>query len=229
MIPIDQGVASMLFMLWKKYELSLLKDSIALRVVDRSSVPILCIDDEGLEYEEILRTHDFNIKVLKDIEDIKAVKEYPIVICDIQGVGKSFGSKYQGAHIIEEIKKQYPHKIVIANTGQKHDVRYNKYFIMADYTIPKDIDSDQWVENLDNAIKKVASPVEQWKRMRDFLFENDVTTRQVYLLEMDYVKSILSKNQKTLLESQVLASINSNAKAVMQGFAASFIFKLVVG
>jgi hypothetical protein len=217
------------FIFGKQFELSQLKEINPLENHSRASVPILCIDDEGLEYEEIIRNHGFNIRVFKDIEDIKAVKEYPIVICDIQGVGKSFGSKYEGAHIIQEIKKHYPEKIVIAHTGQKHDARYNKFFEMSDFTLPKDIDSDEWIDNLDNTIKKVVDPIEQWKRMRDYLYKNDVTTKQVYLLEMEYIDSILSKDKSKFAKRKTTLGLSADVRGVLQGFVASLIFKLVIG
>ena len=213
----------------KKYELSDLNGIEDLGSRERGKVPILCIDDEGLEYEGIIRHHGFNIRVVSDVDDIKAVSEYPIVICDIQGVGKAFKSQFQGAHIIEEIKKQYPNKVVIAYTGQKHDARYNKFFLMADAMYSKDIDSDQWVENLDQAVKKVVDPVAQWKRMREYLFRKDVSTRNVYLLELDYIESMLKKNKNILANSKALKGVNPDVRGVMQGFVASLLFSMVAG
>tara|TARA_B100000965_G_scaffold345521_1_gene316377 strand:- start:556 stop:1221 length:666 start_codon:yes stop_codon:yes gene_type:complete len=213
----------------KEYELSELNGIEEAGGRDRGKVPILCIDDDGLEYEGIIRHHDFNIRVVPDINDIKAVSEYPIVICDIQGVGKAFKSQFQGAHIIEEIKKQYPNKVVIAYTGQKHDARYNKYFLMADAMYSKDMDSDQWVENLDQAVRKVVDPVAQWKRMREYLFSKDVPTRSVYLLELDYIESVLKKDKNILAKSKVLKAVSPDVRGVMQGFVASLLFNMMVG
>ena len=213
----------------KEYELSELNGIEEAGGRDRGKVPILCIDDDGLEYEGIIRHHDFNIRVVPDINDIKAVSEYPIVICDIQGVGKAFKSQFQGAHIIEEIKKQYPNKVVIAYTGQKHDARYNKYFLMADAMYSKDMDSDQWVENLDQAVRKVVDPVAQWKRMREYLFSKDVPTRSVYLLELDYIESVLKKDKNILAKSKVLKAVSPDVRGVMQGVVASLLFNMMVG
>lgn len=213
----------------KEYELSELNGIEDVGGRDRGKVPILCIDDEGLEYEGIIRHHGFNIRVVHDVNDIKAVSEYPVVICDIQGVGKTFRSRFEGAHIIEEIKKQYPNKFVIAYTGQKHDALYNKYFLMADAMYSKDIDSDQWVENLDLAIRDVIDPVAQWKRMREYLFSKDVSIRNVYLLELDYIESIIKKNKNILANSKILKNINPDVRGVMQGFIASFLFSIVAG
>lgn len=218
----------MLFYL-KVYNLSVLNTINPLENKGRAAVPILCIDDDGLPYEEILRTHDFNIRVLKDIEDIKATSDYPVVICDIKGVGKKFGSQFEGGHIIEEIKKNYPDKVVIAYSGQQFDARYNKFFSMSDFVLTKDIDSDVWVSILDETISKVASPIEQWKRIRDYLYFHEVSTRKVFELEQEYIKAIINKDKSKFGTTKTLEGLSSDVRSVLNGFVASLIFKLIIG
>lgn len=197
--------------------------------IERSSVSILCIDDQGLEYEEIIRNHGFNIRVLKDIEDIKAVTEYPVVICDIKGVGKSFGSKFEGGHIIEEIKNKYPEKVVIAYTGQQFDATYNKFFSLADFTLSKDIDSDTWVSTLDETIRKVVSPIEQWKRMRDFLLNKDVSLKTVFQLEQQFIDAVLTKDKSKFAKDSTVKGLEGDVRSVITSFIASILFKMVFG
>ena len=144
-------------MVWffgKTHELSELDNLNRDAEFKRNAVDILCIDDQGLKYEGIIRHHGFSIRVLNDIEDIRQVSDYPIVICDIKGIGSKFNSPFEGGHIIQEIKKHYPQKIVVAFSGHQFDARYNKYFKMSDYVLTKDIDSDEWIEVLDEIIKK---------------------------------------------------------------------------
>jgi DNA-binding NtrC family response regulator len=197
--------------------------------IERSSVSILCIDDQGLEYEEIIRNHGFNIRVLKDIEDIKAVTEYPVVICDIKGVGKSFGSKFEGGHIIEEIKNKYPEKVVIAYTGQQFDATYNKFFSLADFTLSKDIDSDTWVSTLDETIRKVVSPIEQWKRMRDFLLDKDVSLKTIFELEQQFINAVLTKDKSKFAKDSTIKGLEGDVRSVITSFVASILFKMVFG
>ena len=172
-----------MFIVGKTRDLSELKTMDNAYQPDRAAIAILCIDDQGLEYEAIIRNHGFNIKVLRDVEDIKSVSDYPVIICDIKGIGRVFGSKYEGGHIIQEIKSKYPEKVVIAYTGQQFDATYNQFFTLADFTLTKDVDSDVWVALLDQTIKKVVSPIEQWKRMRSFLIEREVSLKTVFQLE----------------------------------------------
>ncbi|ENQ8649518.1 hypothetical protein ACEQ8A_003171 [Vibrio fluvialis] len=219
----------MVWMLGKTYELTALENMQYERQIKRNVVDILCIDDQGLQYEEIIRKHGFSIRVTKDIEDIKDVSSYPVVICDIKGVGKAFNSFYEGGHIIQEIKRHYPSKVVIAFSGHQFDAKYNKYFKMSDYVLSKDIDSDQWVDILDDTVKKITSPIEQWKRIRQYLIDNDVSTKTIFTLEQSYIEAILSKNSGKFSTEKNLSLLSSDVRAVVQGFTASLIFKLIIG
>lgn len=218
-----------MFIVGKTRALAELKTVSQTRNIERSSVSILCIDDQGLEYENIIRNHNFNIRVLSDIEDIKAVSDYPVIICDIKGVGKKFGSKYEGGHIIEEIKNRYPEKVVIAYTGQQFDATYNKFFSLADFTLTKDVDSDSWIALLDQTIHKVVSPVEQWKRMRDYLLAKEVPIKIVFQLEQEFIEAVLKGDKDKFAKESTIRSLEGDIRSVMTGFIASILFKMVFG
>lgn len=213
----------------KNHELSELQDIDPFSKMDRGDIKILCIDDQGFPYEDIIRNHGFSIRVENDITDIKAVAEYPVIICDIKGIGSKLGSKYEGGHVIQEIKKNYPEKFVIAFTGQQFDATYNKFFSMSDLVLTKDIDSDKWVESLDIMIKKIVSPVDQWKRIRTFLFDKDISTKVVYELELAYVKAVKNHSEKCFSKNKSLQILAPDVRAVLNGFIASAIFKLIIG
>jgi hypothetical protein len=218
-----------MLILGKTRDLSVLKTVNNAYRPDRSSVAILCIDDQGLEYEAIIRNHGFNIRVQSDIEDIRAVSDYPVIICDIKGVGKQFGSKYEGGHIIEEIKSRYPEKVVIAYTGQLFDATYNKFFSLADFTLTKDVDSDAWVSLLDQTIQKVVSPIEQWKRMRSFLIDKEVCLKIIFQLEQQFIKAVLKRDKEIFAQPTTIGSLDSDVRAVISSFISSILFKMVFG
>lgn len=194
----------------------------------RSGIPVVVIDDEDFEYLELLRKHDFHIRLLNDIDDIKAVSEYAIVICDIKGVGKSFGSKFEGAHVISEVKKRYTEKILIAYTGQQFDASFNQYFQLCDFVLKKDIDSDDWIEKLDSAIQKSLDPIHQWHRMRNYLLANDVPLFTVFRLEQEYIDSLISRKYH-FPRKRTLESLSGDVKAVILNFTSSILFKLIIG
>ena len=196
--------------------------------VSRDRIEIAIIDDEPFQYLEILRNHNFHIRPFEDIADIKAVHAYPIVLCDIKGVGKSFHSKYEGAHIIDEVRKHYPSKIIIAYSGHQFDPSFNKYFQMCDFVLKKDIDSDNWVENLDNAISKAMNPITQWFKIRAYLLEKDVPLNSILKLEDDYVEMFFKKKE-SFPSNKTLNTLSDDVKSVILNFTSSAIFKLLVG
>lgn len=111
--------------------------SLKLKNIERINIPILVIDDNEFEYLQHLKNHRFDLTYFDDIQSIESTKEYEIILCDINGVGKKFKSKYEGAHVISEIHKKYPFKTIIAYTGHTHDPSYNRFFKLADYNLQK--------------------------------------------------------------------------------------------
>jgi hypothetical protein len=71
-----------------------------LKSIERKQVPILIIDDEEFEYLDHIKTHRFDVEYFEDIQSIESAENYEIILCDIQGVGKKFKSKFEGAHVI---------------------------------------------------------------------------------------------------------------------------------
>ena len=194
----------------------------------RAHVPIVAIDDDGFAYADVLRNHGFRITVLNDISDVNAVESYPIIICDIKGVGASFKSRFEGAHVISEIRKHYPLKYLIVYTGQMFDASYNPYFALCDTSMKKDAGSDEWVEALDRAISVYVDPMSQWKKARQLVISHDIPPARLMELEDEYVRSVLDRkkpfqNQKRLLD------LPSDLKAVLLGVASNVVFKLIAG
>ncbi len=195
---------------------------------NRKETSIGIIDDEIFPKTNTLRNHDFNIRELGDINDIKATLAYQIVLCDIKGVGKSFGSVFEGGHIIEEIHKYYPNKVIIAYTGERLDPTYNKYLSIADQILSKDTKDDEWINILDDALEIVHNPIEQWRKARKRLLELSISSNDLMRVEDIFVESHLKKSN--LFEKNKYVNImKSDIKAVILNIAASFIFKAMVG
>eukprot|EP01156_Anaeramoeba_ignava_P004941 Anaeramoba_ignava/a2393_9.p2 GENE.a2393_9~~a2393_9.p2 ORF type:complete len:218 (-),score=19.99 a2393_9:575-1228(-) len=212
----------------KKYSLNDLK-KFKSEKIKRNEFKILIIDDKDLNYGSELSDHQYYFNHVHDIDSINYVSEYQIIICDIKGVGKKFNSKFEGAHIINEIDRQYPNKIKIAYTGNEFDIRYNQFFELCDAKIHKDDDFDTWIDILDDAINKVADPIDQWKRVRERLLNNDVPIFDIFCIEQDYIKSIVKKSEKYLKNSNSLNVLNDDLKQIVLSIFANGIFKLIVG
>ncbi len=179
---------------------------------------------------DILQRHKFDIDKFDDIENIESLNAYDIILCDIQGVGTKFNTSYQGAYLVKEIYKRYPFKIIIAYTGSRYEPRYNEFLKYAEYNIPKDASSEEWVEKLDSALELASDPEHRWNRVRRYLLNKGVSLFELTLLEDDFVCRYLEKKSfENFPNSKISKSLDDNIRAILQSFAANALFKILVG
>lgn len=207
---------------WGLKEISDLKPRSALidKAKSKKEVEILVLDDNVVPFLDILKQNDYQIKQLNDITDLKIVEAYDIILCDIQGIGKTLSPQMQGAHIVKEIKKIYPFKQVIAFTASPSDPLILGHISKADIILGKDASEDQWIESLDTCIKKFSDPVNQWINLRTLLLNNGVTTKSVANLESDFVKAV-TKNDPDIFTNSVknTPEISKELWKVLEGVA----------
>ncbi|OFY94226.1 MAG: hypothetical protein A3K10_17605 [Bacteroidetes bacterium RIFCSPLOWO2_12_FULL_31_6] len=202
--------------------------SLKLKTLDRKQIPMLVIDDEEFEYLDHVKTHRFDVQYFPDIQTIESAEAYEVILCDIDGVGKKFSKKFQGAHIIAELRKRYPFKTIIAYTGYTHDPTFNRFFAMADFSVKKDIDGDEWIEKLDEAIKIATDPKNRWIKVRNYLLEHDVPLFEIMKLENEFVKTLVEgKSLEDFPSTKLSNEISGDIRGVLQSFTASIIFKLI--
>tara|TARA_R110002111_G_scaffold110393_2_gene169897 strand:- start:113 stop:778 length:666 start_codon:yes stop_codon:yes gene_type:complete len=202
--------------------------SLKLKSIERKQVPILIIDDDEFEYLEHIKNHRFDVEYFEDIPSIESAENYEIILCDIQGVGKKFKSKFEGAHVISELRRKYPFKTIIAYTGYTHDPTYNRFFAMADFSVKKDIDGDEWIEKLDQAIAIATDPKNKWIKVRNYLLENNVSLFDITKLENEFVATLVKGQSINDFPSTKLSGeMSGDIRGVLQSFTASIIFKLL--
>lgn len=193
----------------------------------RSKVEILVIDDQDFAAEEYLIKNGFRLVHKSDIDTIRDVSAYAVVLCDIRGVGKNLGSTKEGAFVIKEIKAHYPAKQVIAYTGSSYDPIYNEYMNLADAVISKGISIEDWISLVDDQIQKAVDPIFQWERLRKHLLECGVSTAYVAKLEDKYVKAVKAKDFKDLVK--LAEGTNDKARGLIADFASSVCAKVILG
>lgn len=182
------------FTIGKRYTINDLKTAeLLIKPIQRENVKILIIDDEDFLYEEELRSRGFQIHCIKDVEILELVSAYPIVICDIKGVGKSMKMDKGGASLLKELRKKYPSKIFAAYSGSTFDPTYNTY-LEGISIIKKDAQLDQWTESLDNLIEKATNPIAKWGALRQFLLGKGIDLLELAKLEHEYVNIVLNKD-----------------------------------
>lgn len=194
----------------------------------RKKTEIAVVDDEFFLKRNTLQQHGYRIQEVGDLKDIKAIEGYQIILCDIKGVGVHFDSPYEGGHLIEEINKFYPNKVIIAYTGERFDPTYNRFFQIADRSIRKDADNDEWIQVLDDSLKLVNDPCEQWKKTRRSLLDLNISTVNLIKIEDLYVRSILA--QKDLVSNdKIINSLTSDAKSIVLNLVSSFLYAFITG
>lgn len=195
----------------------------------RHGTRIAVIDDDPFLNIDALRASGFNLIELGDIKSIDSITAYSVIICDIKGVGASFGSKFEGAHVISEIRQAYPDKYIIAFTGMIYNATYNVKLAKADFSATKDIDSEAWTKILDIGISEVTDPTKRWLRFRNHLLEKGMDLYDVFCLEQSFIKSIQMRNSKYLEDSTSTSSWSKETKDLITSFAATAVAQLIQG
>lgn len=169
---------------------------------------IAVIDDEPFLKLESLRAHGFNLTELGgDIKSVEQVEAYPIVICDIKGVGKAFGSDKEGAHVLSEIRKSYPDKFLITFSGMTYDASYNESLATADASATKDANIDYWTTLLEKGLKNTGDPTQRWVRFRMDLLEKGIDLFELFKLEQAFISSIEKRDSSIMKSHPVPAEV----------------------
>lgn len=169
----------------------------------KRNTEILVIDDDEFVYLESLKKLEYHIEHRTDIQGLKDVAEYDIILCDIRGVGKFLRSPYEGAYLVKQIKEKYPNKIVISYTANDYDPKFQEYLAYADATIPKGTALEDWDAMLTKMLKELVDPVKQWEKARNALLAAGVSTVMVAQYESQYVKAVKNGDYKSLKDVYV--------------------------
>lgn len=194
----------------------------------RNKYRILIVDDEGFAYLEELRNEGFNIQCVRVIEDLSAVAEYPIVICDIQGVGTQYDPYKGGALVLRELKKKYPFKQYAAYSGFDYDLSIQKN-LKGVTTIPKTTDLETWRSYFDDLIRCASDPKENWKALRSYLLERDVPLMDVFKMESTFVYAYINNDEriKDFPSKKDFPNLSQDIRAIIQNMIATCILKII--
>lgn len=195
----------------------------------RSKIKVLFIDDEDFTYLNDLRNEGFCIQQIKDIEDFESASAYPIVICDVKGVGHKFSKDKEGVYIVKELKKKYPFKqIAVYSSG--NDFRLESTNELEGIArIKKDADKDMWCSYIDEMIRKAIDPKECWITIRNFLLCKGVDIKDVMLLESNFVDIYNNRpeDMKQFPEEKKFPNLTQDVRGVVQSLIAGGILHML--
>lgn len=166
----------------------------------KRNTEILVIDDDEFVYLDLLRKSEYRIEHRSDIQSLKDVAEFDVILCDVRGVGKFLNSQFEGAYLVKQIKEKYPNKIVISYTANSYDPKFQEYLSYADATVPKGTALEDWDSLLTKMLKELADPVKQWEKARKALLQAGVPTIIVAKYESEYVRAVKSGEYESLKE-----------------------------
>jgi len=222
-----------MFQLFKKelkeriYKLSEIKSENKNPQKLRRSHDMAVIDDEPFSQAQQLKNIGFSIIEVGDINNLKIIESYPIVICDIQGVGKAFGSTVEGAYVISEIRKQYPDKYIIAYSTNSFNMGYQAYINKADLSLSKANTIQEWTEILDGAVDVISDPKRRWVRMRGELLASGMELYDIFNLEQSYIKSVIEKSEEPLSEKCNSLELDPRIKDLMSTFITTALSEII--
>jgi len=198
----------------------------------RRNITIAVIDDQAFTPQVTLQNFGYKFEPLGDIKSIDDAAKYQLILCDIKGVGRHFGASQEGSTLIQEIKRRFPDKVVIAySASSQADKSVKLAKNLADDFISKDIDNEEWIRLLDKWSTIAVDPYEIWIRIRSRLAESRIDTKQIIYLEDRYVRSVLDRDPSmSKLEKAVAGSnLPADARAIIQGLISSLIFRVLIG
>lgn len=191
-------------------------------------VEIAVLDDNAFSPKEALINHKFHITELgPDIRSLDQISTYPIIICDVGGVGRAFGSSLEGAHIVKEIRKAYPDKFLMAYTGMTYSLAMTNALTAADKRMEKDASIDAWIQTLEIGINEVANPRNRWIRMRYALLERRVEIFDVLKLEQAFIKAVKQGKPNILASEARSLTVGQEIKDVVIKFSATAVAGLI--
>ena len=193
----------------------------------RKKIDILIIDDDVFSYLDLLKNHGYHITYKKDITDLKEVSAYDCILCDVRGVGRSLGSQYDGAYLVQQIRENYPSKIIIAYTAESLTANYQSFLSNADDIIEKGAEIERWTASLDKCFKDALDPIKQWGKIRIALLKANVPIIEVAYLESKYVKAI--KNGTFHSFAELNKNKNNRISQVFGVFAMTILEKILTG
>lgn len=194
----------------------------------KRSVEIAVLDDNAFSPKEALLNHKFQINELgPDIRSLDQISVFPIVICDVGGVGRAFGSSLEGAHLVQEIRKTYPDKFLMAYTGMTYSLAMTNALTAADKRMEKDASIDAWIQTLEIGINEVINPRNRWIRMRRALLERGVEIFDVLRLEQAFIKSVKRSKPDILANEARSLGVGQEVKDLVIKFSATAVAGLI--
>ena len=180
--------------------------------IPRETIKVCVIDDEGFDINMLYDLGYKNIKKKIQFESMDEYEDYDIILCDIEGIGINVDVDKQGLAVAEQIKDVYPEKVVLLYSGKNVET-FGEMPKNLDGYLRKQSSMSELAKSLDAYYKQSIDPIYVWKKTRDEMLNNKVSTKTVAFLEDRYCRSLLEGkgylyNNANLNETEIFSAEN---------------------
>ena len=158
--------------------------------IPRETIKVCVIDDEGFDINMLYDLGYKNIRKKIQFESIDEYEDYDIILCDIEGIGINVDVDKQGLAVAEQIKNVYPEKVVLLYSGKNVET-FGEIPKILDGYLRKQSSMSELAKSLDAYYKQSIDPINVWKKTRDEMLNNKVSTKTIAFLEDRYCRSLL--------------------------------------
>lgn len=163
----------------------------------RKRVKIVVIDDDPNAFPlQALRDSGYTIDTWDNVKSLERLEQgdFDIIVLDISGVAAHV-TPDDGLGVLEHIKKVNPSQIVVAFSGQSFDLGKQKFFRMADDSLPKPADHLKCKQILDQLIEKKFTVEHLWASVAGAMARDGVSDKGIAKIEKQISKAIASGGQ----------------------------------
>ncbi|MBM4032129.1 MAG: response regulator [Planctomycetes bacterium] len=180
----------------------------------RKRTRVLVIDDDENSFPiALLKREGYAIDYWPKVEDLARLErgEYDIIVLDIRGVAEHW-SVDDGLGVLEAIKEANPAQVVVAFSGQSFDLSKNRFWRLADDSLPKPVDAAKCKRLLDNLMQQKLTIRNYWGTVSGILRNGGVPERKISGIEDKVVRALERKDKKGVTD--ILSSTVENAEVL---------------
>lgn len=169
--------------------------------IPRDSIKICIIDDEGFDINMLYDLGYKDIRKKMQFENMDEYQDYDIILCDVEGVGINVDAEKQGLAVAEQIKNFYPEKVVLLYSGKNIET-FGEMPNIVDGYLRKQSSMSELANSLDHYYKISIDPINVWKKTRDDMLKNNISTKTIAFLEDRYCRALLEKDEYLFNETE---------------------------
>lgn len=178
-------VKSMLRLFSRRKSLESLAKPLSKRDLRKRTKIVVIDDDEHAFPTNALVDGGYTVEHWPQLKSLDRLQQgdFDIIVLDIAGVAAHFSPEDDGFGILQHLKAHNPSQIIVAFSGQSFDLSKQRFFKLADDTMPKPVTPLKCMEVLDQLIESRMTVKHLWETVVALLRSADVPEKKIKQLE----------------------------------------------